>query len=362
MANTLYAVIMAGGQGTRLWPLSREATPKQFTDIVGRGQTMLQATVDRLVPMLPLDHVLVVSGEDYAELVHEQLTDLPTENLVLEPSPRNTAPAIGLAMTHLALREPEATVAVLPADHMMADNEGFRQALQRAAEVAAEGNLVTLGIAPDRPHTGYGYIQRGPVLADDPERPAYEVRRFLEKPDRETAEQFLQEGGYYWNGGIFVFKIETMQREIERQLPALDRGLRKIGEALGSEEETERVAEAWSNVPQVSIDYGVMEQARQVAVVPMDVGWNDLGDWAALRQVMPANREGHVVINGEHLGMDSSRATVYGRQDRLIVTLGIDDIIVVDSGNALLVCPRKRAQDVKAVVEELERRERSQYL
>ncbi|MBC8447267.1 MAG: mannose-1-phosphate guanylyltransferase [Chloroflexi bacterium] len=358
----MYAVIMAGGQGTRLWPRSRQARPKQFADIAGHGCTMLQETVARLQPLIPQDRVIVITGERYAPLVCEQLPQLPAENVLVEPSGRNTAPAIGLALIHLARRDPHAVMAILPADHLIADADGFRRTLQTAAEVAAQGYLVTLGIEPDSPHTGYGYIQRAGPLPTADGAAAYVVEQFLEKPDRRTALRFLREGGYYWNGGIFVCQLATMQAEIERQLPALDAVLRDIGAALGTEREADALARAWPQAPRVSIDYGVMEHAQRVAVVPMDVGWNDVGDWGALHQVLPADSNGNIIVSGDHLAVGSRDTMVYGAGDRLIVTIGVEDLIVVDTGDVLLICPRDRAQDVRAVVEQLQRQQREEYL
>ena len=360
--DTIYAVVLAGGRGTRLWPRSRQDRPKQFADITGHGSTMLQETVERLHPLIPVDRVYVITGERYAALVREQLPQLPAENVLVEPSGRDTAPAIGLALVHLARRDPEAVMAILPADHLIADAAGFRQVLQAAARVAREGYLVTLGIEPHSPHTGYGYIQRGEPLLIAGETTVYTVRRFLEKPDRSMAQRFLEEGGYYWNGGIFVCQLATMRAEIERQLPTLDAVLREISAALGTSEEAAVLARVWPQAPRVSIDYGVMEQARRVAVVPMDVGWNDVGSWAALHQVLPTDANGNITVGGDHLAVGSHDTVVYGSSDRLIVTIGVENLIVVDTGDVLLICPRDRAQDVKVVVEQLQRQRREEYL
>jgi mannose-1-phosphate guanylyltransferase len=358
----LYAAILAGGQGTRLWPRSRQSRPKQFADITGTGRTMLQETVDRLQPEIPLERVFVIGGGEYTALVREQLAGLPTENLIVEPSGRNTAPAIGLALLHLARRDPQAVMVVLPADHVIADSGGFRRALQTAAAIAGQGFVVTLGIKPDRPHTGYGYIQRGERLPSREGLPAYVVRRFLEKPDEATAQQFLEDGGYFWNGGIFIFRLDTMQMEIRRQLPELHKTLSEIDAAHGTSREADTLARVWPQAPKISIDYGVMEHAQQVAVVPIDVGWSDIGDWAALRQVVAGDGNGNIVVSGRHLSIGSRDTVVYGTNDRLIVTVGVEDLIIVDEGDVLLVCPSDQAQNVRLAVEHLAREQQSEYL
>jgi len=358
----MYGIVLAGGRGTRLWPCSRQDRPKQFADIAGHGRTMLQETVDRLQPLIPPDRVVVITGERYAGLVRDQLPQLPVGNVLVEPSGRDTAPAIGLALVHLARRDPNAVMAILPADHLIADAAGFRKVLRTAARAAEEGYLVTLGIEPQSPHTGYGYIQRGEPLPIGGDMTVYAVKRFLEKPDRSTARRFLQEGGYYWNGGIFVCQQAAMRAEIERQLPVLDAVLREIAAALGTPQEAEVLAREWPKAPRVSIDYGVMEHAQRVAVVPMDVGWNDVGSWAALHQVLPADADGNITVAGDHLAVGSHDTIVYGGNDRLIVTIGVEDLIVVDTGDVILICPRDRAQDVKAAVEQLERQRREEYL
>jgi len=362
VTHNIYAIVLAGGQGTRLWPRSRQARPKQFADIAGNDRTMLQETVDRLQPLTPLAQVMVICGERYAPLVRDQLPRLQPGNVLVEPSGRNTAPAIGLALIHLARRDPGAIMAVLPADHLMADPAGFRGALQTAAELASRDYLVTLGITPDKPHTGYGYIQRADPLPTADGAMAYTVARFLEKPDPKTARRLVQDGTYFWNGGIFVCKLSAMRAEIERQMPRLDTVLNELAAVLGTPAEAEVLERLWPQAPRVSIDYGVMEHAERVAVVPLDVGWNDVGDWSALRQVLPADSEGNIVVVGDHLGVNTSDTLLYGGTDRLIVTIGVKDLIVVDTGDVLMICHRDEAQNVKAVVEQLHCQGRDGFL
>ena len=358
---TMYAVILAGGVGTRLWPRSRQSHPKQFTDITGSGRTLIQATVDRLAGLVPPERVYVITGAAYTELTREQLPELPRENILVEPEGKNTAPAIGLACAHLHRRDPEAVAAFLPADHVVQDTRAFQTALASAVQAAEAGYLVTLGIEPRSPHTGYGYIKRDERLDIPAPLPVYRVERFLEKPDLETARRFLADGRYFWNGGIFVTQVETMLGEMARQLPQLHANLRRIEEALGSPEAEQVLAEVWPGMPTVSIDYGVMEQAQQVAVVPLDAGWNDVGSWDALEEVIRKDGNGNCLVSGEQLGLDIRGNIIVGDK-RFIALIGIEDLVVVDTEDALLIGRKSEMQRVKEVVEQLRAMGRDELL
>ncbi len=357
----MYAVILAGGVGTRLWPRSRQSRPKQFADITGGGRTMIQATVDRLAGLVEPTQTLVVTGEQYAALTAEQLPEMPQKNIIVEPSGRNTGPAIGLACVHLLQRDPNAVLAVLPADHVILDSAAFRAALKRAFEVAKDGYLVTLGIEPDSPHTGYGYIQRADALDAGDGLPVYTVQRFAEKPNRATAEAFLVEGGYYWNGGIFIFRADVMLAEMARQLPEMHTNLREIANGLGRPDAGTRMDHAWARMPSVSIDYGVMEGAAKVAMVPLQAGWNDVGSWDALQSVMPADEFGNFVAQGQTLSLGSSGNIVYSGKE-IIALIGVNDLVVVEMPDALLVGHKQQMQKVKDVVEQLRNRGKEHLL
>lgn len=357
----MYAVIMAGGVGTRLWPRSRESRPKQFSDITGSGLTMIQQTAARLQGVVDGPELYVVTGAAYAGLTTEQLPQMPANHVIVEPSGRNTAPAIGLACLHLRRRDPDAIVAVLPADHVILQPERFRTALQRAGEIAAQGFLVTLGIEPTSAHTGYGYIKRAEVLSGDSVLPAYRVERFLEKPKRITAEQFLAEGGYYWNGGIFVSRVATMLNELARQAPAIYERLMQIDAAMAGPDVRTVLQKVWQSVPSVSIDYAVMEGARQVAVVPMQAGWNDVGSWDALEGVLAPDEMGNAIAGGEALLLDSSNNIVYSEK-RLVALINMNNIVVVDTGDTLLIGDKSNMQRVKDIVEKLRAQGRSELL
>ncbi|MCC7355222.1 MAG: mannose-1-phosphate guanylyltransferase [Anaerolineae bacterium] len=359
----MYAVILAGGIGTRLWPRSRQATPKQMLDLIRPGTTMLQDTCERIRPLVPPEQVYIVAAEFYRALVHEQLLDMPPRNFLGEPSGRGTAPAIGLAAIHIRQNDPDAVMMVLPADHIVQDVEAYQRALAAAAAHARAGYLVTLGIQPRGPETGYGYIERGRLLPRADGGVAYRVARFVEKPDRPTAERFLASGRFYWNGGIFVCRARDMLAEIERLLPELARALAEVETALASGDAKETIARVWPGVPNITIDYGVMERAEHVAVVPLDAGWSDVGTWSSLSEVLPSDAAGNVVLQGDHVALETFGTVVYShRPERVIATIGLHDFVIVDTGDALLICPKERAQDVKKVVDILKQHGRSALL
>ena len=360
---TIYAAILAGGVGARLWPRSRQSNPKQFADITGSGETMIQATVGRMGDLVTPDQVYVLTGQRYQQLVVEQLPAVPTANAIAEPSGRNTAPAIGLACMHLAHRDPDAIIVILPADHVIVDAAGFQQAIKRAVAAAEIGNLVTLGIQANYPHTGYGYIQRGDLLMDAgaDDLPVYSVRRFCEKPDLATAEAFLDSGDYFWNGGIFVSRVDRMLAEMERQMPEVFALLQEIGAALDTPDAAAVLARAWSAMPSVSIDYGVMENAKHVAVVPLRAGWNDVGSWDALESVLRPDEAGNLMAKTDAIAVDSFNNIVYC-ENKLVALVGVDDLVVVDTGDAILIGHRKQMQKVRTVVDTLRETGRTDLL
>ena len=362
LVEHLYAVIMAGGVGSRLWPRSRQATPKQFLDLLG-SRTMLQETVARMRPLIPLDRVLVVVSEEHAETVRAQIDGLPVENIILEPGPRGTAPCIGLAATVLLHRDPEATMAVCPADHVISDAAGFRQAIAAAGQIAQDEYLVTLGITPDHPHVGYGYIQRGASLGEVLGTPAFQVKRFTEKPDAVTAQHFVDSLEYYWNGGIFIWRAGTILAAVKELLPRLHAELQLVAGAWHSPDRMEVLSAAWDRVPRTTIDYGIMEKATRVAVVPVDIGWDDVGNWATLSAMVEGDGEGNAVHGGGHpLLLETADTYVYTTAGRLVATVGLEGFIVVDTPDALLICPKDRAQDVRDAVQRLKEDRLEEYL
>jgi mannose-1-phosphate guanylyltransferase len=348
-----YALIMAGGAGTRLWPLSRQNRPKQALKLVGE-HTMFQHAVDRIALLFPPERIFVVTRGDYIPILAEQAPELPVENFIAEPEGRGTAPAIGLGAIHLRRLDPEAVMAVLTADHYITETALFRQALKAAEQVALEGHLVTLGIKPSSPSTGYGYIHQGAALPAVGEFPVFRLQRFTEKPDLETARRMLESGEYSWNSGMFIWGVERILAEFQRQMPEFSAQLAQVEEVLGAPAYVAEITRIWPQVGKQTIDYGVMEGARDAAVIPVDIGWSDLGSWANLLDLLPTDSDGNTTMGGEHAGIDTHNTLVFG-DTRLIATIGIKDMVIVDTPDALLVCPKEREQEVREMVRKLEK-------
>lgn len=350
--NSFYALIMAGGGGTRLWPLSRRNRPKQMLPLV-EDRTMFQISVERLSPLLPPERIFVVTGADQAEALQASTPQVPPQNFITEPFGMNTGPAVGLGTVHIQQRDPEAVIAVLTADQHIADKARLRAVLAASAELAREGYIVTLGITPGFPATGYGYIQRGAPLTPVGEFQAYRADRFTEKPDLETAIAFLQSGLYSWNSGMFIFQAGQIMREYARQQPQLYGLLRAIQSAVGRPDYQDVLHEKWPQMPRISIDYAVMEGAQNMVVIPVEMGWSDIGSWETLYDVLAHDADGNAARgNGRgHIHLGTRNTLVYS--DRRVVTIGLEDLIIVDTDDVLFVCRRDRSQDVREVVDRL---------
>ncbi len=350
-----HAVLLAGGSGTRFWPLSRMRRPKQFLELVTE-RTLLAETFARIEPLCPAERSWVVCGRDHVEAVRAALPALPAAHLLAEPAPRNTAPAIGLAAVHALREDRDAVLLVLPSDHHIAHPDRFRDALRTAERIAQDGQLVTLGIRAARPETGYGYLRRGPQR----EVGVFGVEAFVEKPDAATAQRYLEDPRYSWNAGIFVFRADALLEALRRHLPAVHDGLRQI------DADPSRAQEIFPRLPSISIDYGVMEPesagTRRIALVAADdLGWSDVGSFAALPEVRPLDAQGNA-LSGDALALDCADCVVLAHGERLVAAVGLRGICIVDAGDALLVVPRERAQDVRAVVDALKARGRSDKL
>lgn len=356
----MYVVIMAGGKGARFWPRSREKMPKHLLDIVSE-KTIIRETVDRVRIMIPPEKMLVVTGESHAQELMRQLPEIPEKNIIIEPVGRNTAPCIGLAALHIKRKTPDAVMVVLPSDHLIGDEKKFRKVLSTAAMAARRGeDLVTIGIRPTGPETGYGYIEQGREQDPVDGEKVYEVRSVLEKPDLAKAKALLDQGGFFWNSGMFVWKVPAILKALAKWLPDLYNGLLQIEAALGTAQEAAVVDQVYRQARSVSIDYGVMEKARNTLVIPGDFGWSDVGSWDALWEVSPHDERGHA-IRGEAIAIDSRNCLVQS-PDKLVALVGVENLIVVESGDALLICKRGCSQDVRKVVERLEREKRRELL
>lgn len=352
------ALIMAGGRGERFWPRSRQNMPKQFLSLTDDGKTMIQLTVERILPLVAMEDIFIVTNRSYKDLVRSQLPELPEENILCEPVGKNTAPCIGLGAVHMAKRYGDAVMMVLPSDHLIKYTSLFLNTLSDACEVAEQGeNLVTLGIAPDSPETGYGYIKFQPETTLGR---AFSVEKFVEKPDLETAKAYLASEQYLWNSGMFIWKTSTILKNLEAYLPETYQGLCKIGEAIGTDMEEQALERAFQAFKAESIDYGVMEKAKNIYILSGSFGWDDVGSWLAVSRIKRSNELGNVV-NGNVVTVDTRNTTIQGG-GKLIAAVGLEDMIVVDSEDALLICEKDHAGDIKKVLENLKICNRTEYL
>jgi mannose-1-phosphate guanylyltransferase len=349
----VHAVILAGGSGTRFWPASRRQLPKQLLPLGGRpDEPLIAATLRRLAPLVPVERVWVSTGASLVSATAATLPEVPLMHMLAEPMARNTAPAIGWAASTIARADPEAIVAVLPADHAIADEDGFRAVLSRAIRAAEDGWLTTVGIVPTRPETGYGYIEVGPQVAEG----VHEAARFVEKPSRAVAEQYLAGKKHLWNGGMFFFRARAMLEAIDEHLPALAAGLDAIDQAATRGDEASVLSSVFPTLPSISIDHGVMEKASRIAVVPGSFGWNDVGSWQATWEMSPHDPDGNTLPDGS-IAVDARNNLVRDMSTsapkKRWALVGVTDLVVVETDDAVLVIPRERAQDVRAVVDAL---------
>lgn len=352
------ALIMAGGRGERFWPRSRQNMPKQFLSLTDDGKTMIQLTVERILPLVNMEDIFIVTNRSYKDLVRSQLPELPEENILCEPVGKNTAPCIGLGAVHMAKRYGDAVMMVLPSDHLIKYTSLFLNTLSDACDVAEQGaNLVTLGIAPDSPETGYGYIKFQP---EETLGRAFAVEKFVEKPDLKTAKAYLASEQYLWNSGMFIWKTSTILKNLETHLPETYQGLRSIGEAIGTDLEEQVLERTFQAFKAESIDYGVMEKAKNIYILSGAFGWDDVGSWLAVSRIKRSNELGNVV-NGNVVTVDTRNTTIQG-DGKLIAAVGLEDMIVVDSEDALLICEKDHAGDIKKVLENLKICNRTEYL
>ncbi len=352
------ALIMAGGHGERFWPRSRKSLPKQFLSLTEDGKTMIQLTIDRILPLVAMENIFIATNKDYKKLVKEQLPDLPEENILCEPVGKNTAPCIGLGAVHIAKKFPDALMLVLPSDHLIKYNSMFLASLKEACRVAEQqDNLVTIGITPDYPETGYGYIKFNPQTT---EGQAYAVDRFVEKPSLELAKEYIATEEYLWNSGMFAWKVSSILDNMKKFIPDTYAGLLEIREYIGManyEEELERI---FSGFTSISIDYAIMEKAKNIFTIPGSFGWDDVGSWLAIERIKKSNELGNVV-SGNVITVQSKNCIIEGGK-KLIATVGVSDLVIVDTEDATLVCQKNATNDIKKVIENLKICNRNEYL
>ncbi len=354
-------VIMAGGKGERFWPKSRINLPKQFLSLTDDGKSMIQHTVERAKSLVDIENVYVVTNEMYKNLVLEHVPDILDENIIIEPVAKNTAPCIGLAAMHIAKKDINSKMIILPSDHLIKFNEIFIDTLKTALDVVEKGdNLATIGITPNYPETGYGYINftKGESFKDSAN--VYEVLRFVEKPNLEKAKEYLTSGQYLWNSGMFVWKASTILKNFKEYLPEIYEGLQKIGESIGTEKYEEVLKKEFSNLPSESIDYGIMEKAKNIYVIPGNFGWDDVGSWLSLERINKTNQDGNV-INGNVISIRTKNSIIQGNE-KLIATIGLEDIVIVDTDDVTLICHKDNTQEVKEIINNLKICNRNEYL
>ncbi|HLG62127.1 MAG TPA: sugar phosphate nucleotidyltransferase [Ktedonosporobacter sp.] len=346
----LNAVILAGGSGTRLWPLSTPDFPKQFLPLPN-GNSMIQETLARVEPQITPDRAWVVTGRSMAELVQEHLPTIPEQHILKEPIGRNTAAAIGWAAATIARHDPQAMMAMFSADAVIHNVETLRQTIRLAYELAEQGYLVTIGIKPTAPETGYGYIRFADPVRAGYGHQAFRAERFVEKPDLATAQRYLQDGHYVWNGGIFIWKVATILEELHQHLPELAQKIELMVDTMGTEREQATFDELWPTLQSISIDYGILEKTNNLVVIPADLGWNDVGNWEQYGALFPADEQGVRAV-GDHAGLGSQNVVVYNNTSRRIYTIGLEDVIVVEMDDMTVICHKAHVQRVKELAEQ----------
>lgn len=352
------ALIMAGGRGERFWPKSRKSLPKQFLSLTDDAKTMIQLTVERIRPLVELNDIYISTNIDYKKLILEQLPGIPEENILCEPVGRNTAPCIGLGAVHIEKKYDEAIMMVLPSDHLMKYNDIFIDTLQEACQIAEKDeNLVTIGITPNYPETGYGYIKFDPDKVDGH---AYSVDCFVEKPNLEVAKKYLESKEYLWNSGMFVWKVSSILSNLKRYMPDTWKGLKKFQNAIGTNSQEAVLEEVFAAFASISIDYGVMEKAEHIFILPGTFGWDDVGSWLAIERIKKSDENGNV-IDGNIITVNCKNNIIQG-SNKLIAAVGIEDIILIDTEDATLVCGKDSTAEIKKVLENLRIGNHNEYI
>lgn len=357
---TITCLILAGGKGERFWPKSRTNLPKQFLNISG-NKSMLQQTVDRLQKLMPIEQIFIITNESYAELIKAQIPTLPFDNIIIEPIGRNTAPCVGLASIIIEEKFPDSSMIVLPSDHIIKNEDEFVSILKAAVEVCKQDdNLVTLGITPSYPETGYGYIESTDQTIAIENHIVYKVNQFVEKPDEARARKYVDAGNYYWNSGIFVWRLPVIRNHIRMLMPQMHDLLESMKISFINSPRNEVIKSEFPRMPDQSIDYGIMEKANSIYVIPCVLGWDDVGSWTALERINDLDENGNA-INGNILSLDTKRCIIESN-GKLIATLGVEDLIIVETDDVTLICKKEKAQEVKSLIKELKVQKLEQYL
>jgi len=354
MDKNNYCIIMAGGVGSRFWPMSRSSHPKQFIDVLGTGETLLQQTVRRFKPVCPPENIFVVTNEMYRDLIKEQIPEMEDHQILCEPARRNTAPAIAFAAYKIATENENANLVVAPSDHVILKEEEFTKDIKMVLKAASENDwLMTLGIRPSRPDTGYGYIQYADDQPFDDEERIHKVKTFTEKPKLELARTFLESGDFLWNSGIFVWSLKSILKAFEEFLPDIDALFREGMDKFNTPEEKDFIVNTFSRCKSISIDYGVMEKASNVYVIASDFGWSDLGTWGSLYDIRRKNDDGNAIIGKNVLTYDTKNCIVNTSDDKVVVLQGLDDYVVVENDTALLVIKKEEEQQIRQIVNDV---------
>lgn len=357
-----YVLILAGGGGTRLWPMSRKNLPKQLVPLIDE-RTMFKTSVDRLNPLFPPERIYIVTGKDYAAALKAEASHIPPENFIIEPYGKDSAPAAALAIGIIHKRDPLATVALLTADHHIAKVDEFLGVLRAAYQIANDRHIVTLGISPTYPATGFGYIRQGEEITKVRGHNCYHAVKFTEKPDAVTAAQFVTSGEYTWNSGMFIWRTEHALSEFERQQPAIRAALDELEPTIDTPQFETALNVIWEKMPRISLDFAVMEGAERMVIIPVDIGWSDVGSWDSLYEVLDPDEAGNRFKgkkSDEHIILETSNTMIYS--DRLTVAIGIEDTIIIDTDDVLLICRKDHSQSVKDVVNHLRTSHKDDYL
>lgn len=363
MNKNNYCIIMAGGIGSRFWPMSKTNKPKQFLDVLGVGKSLIQMTFDRFLNICPKENIYIVTNESYKDLVKEQLNDIRDNQILTEPARRNTAPCITYANFKIMQENPNANIIVAPSDHLIIDEKGFIKTIEKALDVTKDNDiLVTLGIKPSYPNTGYGYIQYQIDKPFEKDSNIKKVKLFTEKPTLEIAKKFIESGDFLWNAGIFIWSLKSINKALKEHLNEVFSVFEKGNGIYNTEKEKIFINEAYTSCPAISIDYGVMEKANNVYVIPSEFGWSDVGTWAALYNVRKKDNNGNSIIGKNVMTYDTTNSIITMPKDKLVILQGLDNYIVVDSDNILMVCKKEEEQRVKQFLTDVEVEKGSEYL